>query len=422
MISVCETNLNDSVSLPETLLNDYIFESANHPSNVKHGGVGLFYKNSLPINIRRDLSFEESIVVELKYGRKKVIFTVLYRSPSFNHISPEFETFIVNFKNLHSKIKAENPFAMFFAGDFNGKSQVWWPDGDETPEGREIENMLTSLGLSQVISEPTNFEPGKKPSCIDIIVTDQPNSVLDSGTRASLDPFCHHQIIYCKVNMRIPPPLPFDRKIWHFNRANSAAIKRCMTNFPWLQHLSINNDPNWQVKTFTDILLNIMTNFVPNETKRFVPRDPPWITRPLRKMLKRKNRLYKSYKRHGYKEEDKVRLDTFRTECHQAVENAKLSYLTNLGNKANDSSTSQKLYWKIINRVMNKCRSPKIPPLLVNNVFILNCREKAKKFNELFSNQCMPITNSSVLPRFNFLTDKRIDQISIRRDEIISLV
>ena len=194
-----------------------------------------------------------------------------------------------------------------------------------------------------------------------------------------------------------------------------------MTNFPWLQHLSLNNDPNWQVKTFTDILLNIMTNFVPNETKRFVPRDPPWITRPLRKMLKRKNRLYKSYKRHGYKEEDKVRLDTFRTECHQAVEDAKLSYLTNLGNKANEG-TSQKLYWKIINRVMNKCRAPKIPSLLVNNVFILNCREKTNKINELFSNQCMPITNSSVLPRFNFLTDKRVDQISIRRDEIISLV
>ena len=102
-------------------------------------------------------------MVELKYRRKKKFVTVLYRSPSFNHISPEFETFIVNFKNLHSKIKAENPFAMFFAGDFNGKSQVWWPDGDETPEGREIEDMLPSLGLSRVISEPTNFEPGKNP-------------------------------------------------------------------------------------------------------------------------------------------------------------------------------------------------------------------------------------------------------------------
>ena len=78
-----------------------------------------------------------------------------------------------------------------------------------------------------------------------------------------------------------------------------------------------------------------MSNFVPNETKRFVPRDPPWITKPLKNMLNRKNRLYKSYKSHGYKQEDKARLDTFRSECQQAVENAKSLYLTNLGNKVN---------------------------------------------------------------------------------------
>ena len=103
--------------------------------------------------------------------------------------------------------------------------------GMKTPEGSEID-MFTSLGLSQVISEPTNFEPGKKPSCIDLIVTDQPNIVLDNGTRASLDPFCSHQIIYCKVNFRIR----------HFNRANTAAVKRRMNNFPWFQHLNLNTD------------------------------------------------------------------------------------------------------------------------------------------------------------------------------------
>ena len=29
------------------------------------------------------------------------------------------------------------------------------------------------------------------------------------------------------------------------------------------------------------------TTFVPNEIKRFVPRDPPWITKPLKTMLNR---------------------------------------------------------------------------------------------------------------------------------------
>ena len=60
-------------------------------------------------------------------------------------------------------------------------------DGHTTPEGREIVNLLTSLGLSQLISEPTNFEPYKNPSCIDLVITGQPNLVLDSGTRTSLD-------------------------------------------------------------------------------------------------------------------------------------------------------------------------------------------------------------------------------------------
>ena len=422
LISICETSLNDSVELPETLLNDYTFVSANNPANTRHGGVGLFYKDSLPVIIRNDLSFDESIVVELKFGRKKIFFTVLYRSPAFSHSSPEFQAFISNFETLYSNIQSENPFATFFTGDFNAHTQSWWLSGKTTPEGEEIDELFAKLGLSQIISEPTNFEPHKNPSCIDLIVTDQPNIILESDTRASLDSYCHHQIIHCKLNFRIPPPLPFERKIWHFHRANSAAIKRCMTSFPWRLYLSINTDPNWQVKTFTDIFLNIMSNFIPNEIKRFVPRDPPWITKALKTMLNKKNKLFKNYKRHGYKIEDKVRLDTFRIGCQQAVESAKLAYLTNLGNKVNDPNTSQKSYWKIINRVMNKCRAPKIPPLLVNNIFILNCREKAKYINNFFAKQCKPVINSSVLPTLRFLTNERVDHIPMENDDITSLI
>ena len=63
-----------------------------------------------------------------------------------------------------------------------------------TSEGTKIKELFTKLGLFQLISEPTNFEPHKNPSCIDLVVTDQPNIILDSGTRASLDTYCHHQV------------------------------------------------------------------------------------------------------------------------------------------------------------------------------------------------------------------------------------
>ena len=114
LIFICETSLNDSVELPETLLDDYTFLPANNPANVRHGGVVLLFKNSLPVIVRNDLPFDESIVIELKFGRKKIFFIVLYRSPAFNHNSLEFQAFLSNFKSLHSKIQGENPFAMFF--------------------------------------------------------------------------------------------------------------------------------------------------------------------------------------------------------------------------------------------------------------------------------------------------------------------
>ena len=113
LISICETCLNDSVELPETLLDEYIFVPVNNPANTRRGGVGLFYKNSLPVVIRNNLSFNETIVVELKFGRKKIFFTVLYRSPAYDHNSPNFQTFLSNFSNLYTKIQAENPFAVF---------------------------------------------------------------------------------------------------------------------------------------------------------------------------------------------------------------------------------------------------------------------------------------------------------------------
>ena len=425
LISLCETSLNDQVSLPdpqEYLNNEYTFIPANKPNNTRHGGVGLFYKNSLPLKVRNDLSFEESIVVELKFARKFFFFVTIYRSPSFKHTTAEFTNFISNLGNLYSAIKSEKPYMTFITGDFNAHSQLWYPDGVSTPEGNEIETLISSLGLYQIIKEPTNFEPNKNPSCIDLIITDQPNLILDSGTRPSPDPRCHHQIIYCKANFNLPPPPPFEREVWYYNRADKDLLQRSMSNFPWNQHLNLNHDPNWQSKEFNKIFLNIMSNFIPHESKKFLPRDNPWITKPIKDMIKKKNRLYSNYKRHGFQQNDKIRLENFRLECQQAVQNAKNAYLRNLGCKLHNNHTSGKIYWKILNKVINRSKAPKVPPLFVENKFILNCKEKATLFTNYFCKQCTPVPTGSVLPALTYKTNERLEQFPISTNDIFSLV
>ena len=73
-----------------------------------------------------------------------------------------------------------------------------------------------------------------------------------------------------------------------------------------------------------------------------------------------------------------------------AISKAKETYLANIGNQLADPNTSQKTYWKILNKVMNKCKAPKIPPLLVNNRFIVNCKEKAPNLRYCFLNNVVP--------------------------------
>ena len=50
---------------------------------------------------------------------------------------------------------------------------------------------------------------------------------------------------------------------------------------------------------------------------------PGWIDKQLKTKLNKENRLYNNYKKHGYQIDDKLRLNRFREECHNAIENAK---------------------------------------------------------------------------------------------------
>ena len=84
-------------------------------------------------------------------------------------------------------------------------------------------------------------------SCIDLLVTDQPNLILDSGTRPSLDPECGHQIVQGKINLKILPSPPMERRVRRYDRVNIEAIS--MKGFPYAQHLGLNTDLNCRTKT-----------------------------------------------------------------------------------------------------------------------------------------------------------------------------
>ena len=103
-----------------------------------------------------------------------------------------------------------------------------------------------------------------------------------------MHPNCHHQIIFPDFNLKIHYPPPYERLIWKYEKANADLTKRGIKDFDWENKLSL-TDMNDQVELFNETIVNIMSNFIPNETMTFDDRDPPWLNK---NMINYKNAIY----------------------------------------------------------------------------------------------------------------------------------
>ena len=84
-----------------------------------------------------------------------------------------------------------------------------------------------SYGLSQIISDPTHyFFQIHLPVLTDLIFTNEPNLVTESGVHPSLHRKCHPQIEFAKLNLKVEYPPLYERLIWDNKNADIPSINR----------------------------------------------------------------------------------------------------------------------------------------------------------------------------------------------------
>ena len=402
-------------------IENYSLIRSDHPSGSKRGGVCIYYRDHLGLEKRLELTtLQECLVVEIKTGSGRFFLCVCYRSPSqtpgeFDDFSSKWEETIINVNNC-------SPNSAIFLGDFNVKNSDWW-NGDTTDAGgREIQNLATQHGLDQLIDGPTHIPPNASPSCIDLIFSSANHLSLDSGVLPSLYPRCHHQIVFCKIDFKIPFPPAYKRRIWDFSRANSTAIKRAMDMANW-DRLFEGLDIDDQVSLLTETLLNIFSNFVPNKILTVKNKDSVWMTAGVKRLLLEKGKIYERYVKNGRTEEDFATLSEAQSRCKKAIKDAKKTYYTRLANSFNDPSLASKKYWSILNQFLHKKKSPRIPPVRnASNNLVADTLEKANIFNRFFANQCSLIETDSVLPPENFDIDLRLNNIVLDEAKVLELI
>ena len=126
----------------------------------------------------------------------------------------------------------KNPFLLVALGDFNAKRSRWHNKDSNTCKKSLVERSTSQFGLHQIINEPTHIIESSS-LCIVLIFTSQPNLSVKLGTRPSLHPNCHHQIIYAKFNLLGFYPPPYTHEVWHYQDSNVDLIRRSINEFDW---------------------------------------------------------------------------------------------------------------------------------------------------------------------------------------------
>ena len=165
----------------------------------------------------------------MKIGEKLWNFVALYRLPSRS--KDEFETFAKNLELNLDTNSPKNPLLTAVLGDFNAKSNLCYKNIKTAYEGSKIDGIASQFGLHQHMNEPTHLTRNTT-SCMDMIFTSQPNLVMKSGLHFLEHENCHHQITYAKFNLKIYHPTPYERKIWHYQKAIIENISKARSQFP----------------------------------------------------------------------------------------------------------------------------------------------------------------------------------------------
>ena len=119
---------------------------------------------------------------------------------------------------------------------------------------------------------------------------------MKSGVHSLLQANCHHHITFAKFNLKIHYPPPYIQEAWHYQKANVDQIRQAITEFPWDNRFA-NIKVNEQMQLFTQIIQNVISNYIPHETITWDDSNPPWIDEKIKKLLLHKNRAFKAYSR-----------------------------------------------------------------------------------------------------------------------------
>ena len=315
----------------------------------------------------------ECIWIEVVLHTKKILIDTFYKppnSPASTLASIETSIGLAHDTNIND---------ILIVGDFNLDTQ-------KQASGNKIINICQQFNLHNLIQEPTHFTASSS-SIIDLVMTSNKDSVLLSGVG---EPFLEQ-------NIRYHCPVFF---ILSFNKTVSKAFKR---------HIWLYDKGNYD--GLSDALSNANMAKIVRQT------DPPWFTSKIKKMMRKRKRLYDKFVQ-TKTDTNHTNYKTYRNKVTNEIRKSKKSVTDKISNKLLDSNLQPKDYWRTLKQFIKLQQRSSIPPLNADDVILDDDTDKANLLNDYFTQQTsLDDTHTSLLatPLENTNT---LSSVIITQDEV----
>ena len=178
---------------------------------------------------------------------------------------------------------------------------------------------------------------------------------------------------------------------------------------------------NQYALNFTDKLINLAQDCIPHKQVRIRPQDLPWINGTIRKLMRKRNRLYKKYKRNKTVENYESFKD-IRNNVTSSLRKSKKEYFKSLADKLKSASLATSDYWKTLKSFIKPSVNTSIPPICHNGSYISDSSDKAKLLNDFFVSQTSLDDSTATLPNTDLPANNTLHNIIITEEEVRSVL
>ncbi|MCG7875203.1 MAG: reverse transcriptase family protein [Candidatus Thiodiazotropha endolucinida] len=168
-----------------------------------------------------------------------------------------------------------------------------------------------------------------------------------------------------------------------------------------MEKLHSDNNIDHNIQNITDEIFSAAEQSIPNKEVTIKPGDNAWITCHIKKMIRKRKRSYRQFKRTASAYFwNKYKL--LRNKVNKEIRKSKQQYFDKLDRQLSCEKCDPKIFWRTSKQLLSLGRTrSNIPTLILNNEHAENDSQKARMLNQYFSSQTTVNDTNKSLPHLD---------------------